>query len=106
QYVLPTNGPLDVQLMANITPARSPSNSVLTIGTAPLLSATRYYLAVFNDNPAESNQFTLAVNFFCDPSQPLAPNVVEANQVVATTNYYRVYLIPGCTSVRFFTSMH
>jgi hypothetical protein len=29
------------------------------------VSATRYYLAVYNDNPIETNQFRIAVNFKC-----------------------------------------
>ncbi len=88
QYVLPTNGPFDVLLMANVTLPRSPSNSVLTIGSTPLVSATRYYLAVFNDNPFESNQFRIAVNFNCS-LPPLTNKVAYCTSI--PTNGFQIF---------------
>jgi len=78
QYVLPTNGPNDVLLLANVV---GTNESVLTIGQPPLVFATRYYLAVTNANPTESNNFTLSVNFDCS-----LPYITLTNNLVYCTN--------------------
>jgi subtilisin-like proprotein convertase family protein len=84
QYVLPTNGPNDVLLLSGVTQPLSPSNAVLTIGQAPLVSATRYYLAVANVNPAETNEFQIAINFACvPPAIGLSNYVCYSNRIAS-----------------------
>jgi hypothetical protein len=81
QYVLPTNGPNDVLLLSGVT---ATSNAVLTIGQPPLVSATRYYLAVANVNPGETTPFSLAINFVClSPPFNLSNNVCLMDQLAA-----------------------
>jgi subtilisin-like proprotein convertase family protein len=64
QFTLPTNGPNDQFLLSGVTATES---NVLIIGQPPLLFPTRYYLAVRNSNPNETNDFSLRIDFDCSP---------------------------------------
>jgi hypothetical protein len=95
QYVLPTNGPFDVLLLTNVTQAVGPTNAVLTNGFPPLVSATRYYLAVSNADPSAVNNFTLEINFKCTPL-PLMNHEIRCTSIpVGAFQLYDYYVAPN-----------
>ena len=72
-FTLPTNGPGDIVLMPAVT---GTDISVLPMGTFPLVSPPRYYLAVQNVDPNETNSFVLSIEVDClaSPLVALANN--------------------------------
>jgi subtilisin family serine protease/subtilisin-like proprotein convertase family protein len=104
QFTLPTNGPNDVILLTDVT---GTENNVLTIGSPPLVSLTRYYLAVRNTNPGQSNQFELRVDFACATTNTftlLTTNSYCTNIIAApSVDYFRYQMPPGVLAVRFET---
>jgi subtilisin family serine protease len=95
QYVLPTNGPFDVLLLTNVTDSQSATN-VLTNGFPPLVSTTRYYLAVSNADPAEVNAFELRTDFSkCGPL-PLRNHEIRCTTIQAGEfQLYDYYVAPN-----------
>jgi hypothetical protein len=104
QFTLPTNGPNDVLLLANEIGTGS---SVLTIGSPPLTTLTRYYLGVRNTNPGQSNQFELRIDFACATTNtfPLLTTNGYCTNIIAapSVDYYRYQMPPGVLAVRFET---
>ncbi|HEY0551494.1 MAG TPA: LamG domain-containing protein, partial [Verrucomicrobiae bacterium] len=72
-FTLPTNGPGDIVLMPAM---RTTGTAVLPLGTFPLVSPLRYYLAVQNVDPTETNDFVLSIEVDClaSPLVALANN--------------------------------
>ena len=99
QFVLPTNGPNDVLLLSGVT---GTSNAVLTLGQPPLVSPTRYYLAVYNENPGESNQFRLSINARCVPPPVQLTNGLSYCEQLPAGGWqtYDYFVSPGATMLR------
>ncbi len=104
QFTLPTNGPTDEVLLTGVTGTRS---NELTIGSPPLISLTRYYLAVRNSNPASpSNQFVLRVDFACAQTNTfpfLTTNSYCTNIAARGDHIYRYEMPANVLGVRFET---
>jgi subtilisin-like proprotein convertase family protein len=104
QFTLPTNGPNDVLLLNDVTGTES---NILTIGSPPLVSLNRYYLAVRNTNPGQSNQFELRVDFACSTTNtfPLLTTNSYCTNIIAapSVDYYRYQMPSNVLAVRFET---
>jgi len=86
QYVLPTNGPLDVLLLGNVT---NLGVSVLTNGQVPLVDPVRYYLAVSNVNPNETNEFALTILTDCGPRPIRLTNNLASCRTITAGGFQR-----------------
>ena len=100
QFTLPTNGPNDVLLLNNVLGIESTN---LTIGTPPLALVIRYYLAVRNTDPTQTNQFSLRFDEVCGTNNAISIDTnASCRTVVANSKDYFVYdLPPGVVAVNF-----
>jgi subtilisin-like proprotein convertase family protein len=90
----------DVRLLANVT---NTGIHVLQIGSAPLGNSARYYLAVTNTNPNQTNDFVLRTDVLCGSGIPELTNGVsycETNRAGAM-HYYSFTVPPNVIQCTF-----
>ena len=102
QFTLPTNGPGDVAILTDVMGV---GRANLFIGVPPLVSPTRYYLAVRNTDPTRTNLFRLRFDEGCETNVIIAISTNEVCRTIAASDrdYFTYTLPPGLVAIRFET---